>query len=153
MMIRKLFFSCLVLICFSANSQVLNWNKDVVDAIAISNKERKPMLLLFTNSDLERGALDAQIFNTLDFALWARDNVILVKIDLSDDVSNEFLERNLSLRKAFAVKELPAICYSKATIRKDKINYQLIGKTGFKPGGVKSWIADSIQILKGPVEE
>lgn len=152
-MIRKLLLSCFLLLCLSMNSQVLNWNKNVVDAIEISNKERKPMLLLFTTSDLERGPLDAQIFNTLDFALWARDNVILVKIDLSDNESNEFLERNLSLRKAFGVQELPSICYSKATVRKDKINYQLIGKTRFKPGGAKAWIADSIQILKGPVEE
>jgi protein disulfide-isomerase len=152
-MIRKIFFSLLLLLCYSGNSQVLNWNTNVVDAIAISNKERKPMLLLFTNSSLEQGLLESQILNTAEFALWSRDNVILVKLDLTDDSSNDFLDRNTALKKAFGVQELPTICYSKATIRKDKINYEFIGKTGYKTGGVKSWISDSKQILRGPEDE
>jgi thioredoxin-related protein len=151
-MIKKLLFSLSLLFCFSMNSQVLNWNLDVVNAIPVSNKERKPMLLLFTDNKSNIGALEAQIFSTLDFALWSRDNVVLVKLDLTDDPSNNYLERNLSLKKAFGVQELPAICYSKADIRKDKINYQLLGKTGYRPGGVKSWIANSVQLLREPSE-
>lgn len=152
-MIKKLLISLLLLLSYGMHSQVLIWNPDVVSAIQVSNEERKPMLLLFTNNNVSNGMLDAQIFNTLDFALWSRDNVILVKLDLTDDPSNEFLQRNLSLKKTFGVQELPAICYSKAEVRKDKINYQLLGKTGFKPGGVKSWITDSKQIIKGFSDE
>jgi hypothetical protein len=37
-------------------------------------------------------------FNTLDFAIWARDNVVAVKLDLTDDESD--LERSSSLKKA-----------------------------------------------------
>ncbi|MBE0392584.1 hypothetical protein BJQ96_02440 [Flavobacterium sp. PL0002] len=149
-MIKKLLFSFLLLFCFSMNSQVINWNTDVVSAIPISNSERKPMLLLFTDDYSSKGVLEAQIFNTLDFALWSRDNVILVKLDLTDSPNNEFLERNLSLKKAFGVQEVPTICFSKADIRKERINYQLIGKTGYRPGGVKAWIANAKQVLSGP---
>ena len=151
-MIKKLLISLLLLMSYGMHSQVLNWNTDVVSAIPVSNEEKKPMLLLFTNN-VNNGLLDTQIFNTLDFALWSRDNVILVKLDLTDDPSNEFLQRNLSLKRAFGIQELPAICFSKAEIRKDKINYQLLGKTGYKPGGVKYWIANSQKIMKGLSDE
>ncbi|CAM2837071.1 hypothetical protein [Flavobacterium frigoris] len=152
-MTKKLLISFLLLLSYGMHSQVLNWNVDVVSAIPVSNQERKPMLLLFTDNNSNKGPLDAQIFNTLDFALWSRDNVVLVKLDLTNDPSNEFLERNLSLKRAFGVEDLPAICFSKADVRKDKINYQLLGKTGYRPGGVKSWILNSKQILIGSVEE
>ena len=152
-MTKKLLIPFLLLLSYGMHSQVLNWNVDVVSAIPVSNQERKPMLLLFTDNNSNKGPLDAQIFNTLDFALWSRDNVVLVKLDLTNDPSNEFLERNLSLKRAFGVEDLPAICFSKADVRKDKINYQLLGKTGYRPGGVKSWILNSKQILIGSVEE
>lgn len=151
-MIKKLLFSLLLLFCFSMNSQVLNWNTDVVSAIPVSNKERKPMLLLFTDDDASKGVLEVQIFNTLDFALWSRDNVILVKLDLTDSPTNEFLDRNLSLKKAFGVQEVPTICFSKADIRKERINYQLLGKTGYRSGGVKAWISNTKEILNSVSE-
>lgn len=151
-MLKKLLILLLLLLSCGVYSQTLNWNIDVVNAIPVSNKENKPMLLFFTSDDTNTSLLDAQIFNTLDFALWSRDNIILVKLDLTDDPSNEFLDRNRSLKKAFGVQDLPTICYSKALVKKDKINYQLLGKTGFKPGGVKAWIADSQKIIKGLYE-
>jgi protein disulfide-isomerase len=128
-------------------SQVVNWNNDISTAITASNKDKKPMLILFTDSNTNKGLLNAQILNTLDFALWSRDNVILVKLDLTDDETNQYLTRNLTLKKAFGVQALPEICFSRAGIRKEKITYELIGKTGFKPGGVKSWITDATEIL------
>jgi protein disulfide-isomerase len=146
-MIKKLLLSLSLLFIMSVHSQVVNWNNDISTAITASNRDRKPMLILFTDSNFSKGALNAQILNTLDFALWSRDNVILVKLDLTDDSSNEYLARNLSLKKAFGVQELPEICFSKAGIRKEKITYELIGKTGYKPGGVKSWIAEATEIL------
>lgn len=152
-MIKKLLILFFLLLSYGMHSQILNWNADVVSAITISNEEGKPMLLLFTDNNSNKGPLEAQILNTLDFALWSRDNVILVKLDLTDDPSNEFLDRNLSLKKAFGVQDLPTICFSKANPRKDKMNYQLLGKTGYKAGGVKSWISNCKQILSGPVEE
>ena len=146
-MIRNLLLSVCLLFIVSMQSQVVNWNNDISTAITASNKDKKPMLILFTDSNTNKGVLNAQILNTLDFALWSRDNVILVKLDLTDDETNQYLTRNLTLKKAFGVQALPEICFSRAGIRKEKITYELIGKTGFKPGGVKSWIADATEIL------
>ncbi|MFV8357390.1 thioredoxin family protein [Flavobacterium sp. XS1P32] len=152
-MTTKLLLPFLLLIFFNSNAQVFNWITDVDSAISISNKENKPMLLIFTDANSSKSPLFAQIFNTLDFAIWARDNVVAVKLDLTDDESNGSLERSSSLKKAFGVQELPTICFAKAKIRKEKINYELIGKIGVKPEGVKSWIANAKIVLAGPVEE
>ena len=149
----KLLLPFLLLIFFNSNAQVFNWITDVDSAILISNKENKPMLLMFTDANSSKDPLFSQIFNTLDFAIWARDNVVAVKLDLTNDESNGSLERSSSLKKAFGVQELPTICFARAKIRKDKINYELIGKIGLKSKGVKSWIADAKIVLAGPVEE
>lgn len=149
----KLLLPFLLLIFFNSNAQVFNWITDVDSAILISNKENKPMLLMFTDANSSKDPLFSQIFNTLDFAIWARDNVVAVKLDLTNDDSNGSLERSSSLKKAFGVQELPTICFARAKIRKDKINYELIGKIGLKSKGVKSWIADAKIVLAGPVEE
>ena len=103
-MIKKLLLSISLLFICNANAQLVNWNTDVMIAVTASKKDRKPLLILFTDSNSSKGRLDAQILNTLDFALWSRDNVILLRLDLTDDSVNEYLERNLSLKKAFAVQ-------------------------------------------------
>jgi protein disulfide-isomerase len=64
-----------------------NWITDVDSAISISNKENKPMLLIFTDANSSKSPLFAQIFYIRFFAIWARDNVVAVKLDLTDDES------------------------------------------------------------------
>lgn len=148
----KLFLPFLVLFSFSLQAQVLNWNTDISNAITVSKEQRKPMLILFTDNNADK-ALESQILKTLDFALWSRDNVVLVKLDLNDDASNENFERNQSLKKAFGVQDLPEICFSNVIVRKTKISYRLLGKTSYKSGTVKAWIEDSNRILNARVEE
>ncbi|MBP4142885.1 thioredoxin family protein [Flavobacterium sp. I-SCBP12n] len=152
-MCKKILLSLTLLLSLSIEAQVLNWNTDINDAITASKDQKKPLLILFTNNNDSDRLLDSQILKTLDFALWSRDNVILVKLDLNPGPNNENIERNQSLQKAFGVEELPQICYTNATIRKNKINYGLLGKIGYKPGGVKSWIDASTKILNFRAEE
>jgi hypothetical protein len=44
------------------------------------------MLLIFTDANSAKAHCLLN-FNTLDFAIWARDNVVAVKLDLTDDES------------------------------------------------------------------
>jgi protein disulfide-isomerase len=74
----------------------LNWLTDVNVAIEISNKENKP-LLLYLQIKCFKYPLFSQVLNTLDFALWSRDNVVIVKIDLPRR-RNEDIDRNLNLK-------------------------------------------------------
>jgi len=128
-------------------AQNLLWKTNMADAIAMSNEQRKPMLILFTASGVPEN-LQNEIFKTPDFAVWSRDNVILVKLDLSDNsASDSDKEQNLRLKSAFGVDELPQVCFASASIRKTKTTFSALGKISYKPGGAKAWIAESNAIL------
>ena len=128
-------------------SQNLEWKTNMTDAITQSNEERKPMLILFTASG-EPENLQNEIFKTPDFAVWSRDNVILVKLDLSDvNASESDREQNVKLKNAFGVEDLPEVCFALASVRKNKTTFSALGKIAYKPGGAKAWIAESNSIL------
>ncbi|BFM43330.1 hypothetical protein CFS9_19710 [Flavobacterium sp. CFS9] len=128
-------------------AQNLVWKTNMTDAIALSNEQKKPMLILFTASGVPEN-LQNEIFKTPDFAVWSRDNVILVKLDLSDSTADESdKEQKLRLKSAFGVEDLPEVCFASASIRKNKTTFSALGKIAYKPGGAKAWIAESNAIL------
>ncbi|KAF2507837.1 MULTISPECIES: thioredoxin family protein [Flavobacterium] len=146
-MTKKLLFLLFFLGSFFMQAQNLLWKTNMADAIAMSNEQRKPMLILFTASGVPEN-LQNEIFKTPDFAVWSRDNVILVKLDLSDNsASDSDKEQNLRLKSAFGVEELPQVCFASASIRKTKTTFSALGKISYKPGGAKAWIAESNAIL------
>ncbi|MBE8725283.1 thioredoxin family protein [Flavobacterium hungaricum] len=150
-MTKKLLILLFFLGSFFMQAQTLAWRTNMTDAIAISNEERKPMLILFTASGVSDN-LQNEIFKTPDFAVWSRDNVVLVKLDLSDSSASEGdREQNLKLKNAFGVQELPEVCFAMASVRKNKTTFSALGKIAYKPGGAKAWIAESNLILH-PVE-
>jgi len=135
---------------FFVQAQTLAWRTSMTDAIAISNEQRKPMLILFTASGVPDN-LQNEIFKTPDFAVWSRDNVVLVKLDLSDmNASDGDREQSVKLKNAFGVEELPEVCFAMATVRKNKTTFSALGKIAYKPGGAKAWIAESNTILHPP---
>lgn len=150
-MTKKLLILLFFLGSFFMQAQNLAWRTNMTDAIAISNEERKPMLILFTAAGVSDN-LQNEIFKTPDFAVWSRDNVVLVKLDLSDSsASDGDREQNLKLKNAFGVQELPEVCFAMASVRKNKTTFSALGKIAYKPGGAKAWIAESNLILH-PVE-
>ncbi|MFD1603635.1 thioredoxin family protein [Flavobacterium artemisiae] len=150
-MTKKLLILLFFLGSFFMQAQTLAWRTSMTDAIAISNEERKPMLILFTGAGVSDN-LQNEIFKTPDFAVWSRDNVVLVKLDLSDSsASDGDREQNLKLKNAFGVQDLPEVCFALATVRKNKTTFSALGKIAYKPGGAKAWIAESNLILH-PVE-
>ncbi|WP_134147970.1 thioredoxin family protein [Flavobacterium sp. 270] len=146
-MTKKLLILLLFLGSFFMHAQNLAWRTSMTDAIAISNEQNKPMLILFTASGVSDN-LQNEVFKTPDFAVWSRDNVILVKLDLSDSsASDGDREQNLKLKAAFGVEDLPEVCYALASIRKNKTTFSALGKLAYKPGGAKAWIAEANAIL------
>lgn len=146
-MAKKLLILLFFLGSFFMHAQNLVWRTNMTDAIAISNELRKPMLILFTASGVPEN-LQNEIFKTPDFAVWSRDNVVLVKLDLSDpnaDASDK--ETNVKLKNAFGVQDLPEVCFASASIRKNKTTFSALGKIAYKPGGAKAWIAESNALL------
>ncbi|MEN2399766.1 thioredoxin family protein [Flavobacterium sp. MC2016-06] len=141
-MIRKLLILLFFLAPFLMKSQNIVWKTNFNDAIAISNEERKPLLIYFTIAGAPL-KIDTEIFKTPDFAVWSRDNVILVKLDLSDDtVSDAIREQNVKIKEAFGVDEMPQVCFAMASVRKGKTTFNALGKMSYKPGGPQSWITE-----------
>ncbi|ABQ04456.1 MULTISPECIES: hypothetical protein [Flavobacterium] len=146
-MSRKLLTLFLFLTACIAESQNLEWKTDMTEAINLSNEQRKPMLILFTSAGAS-DALQNEVFKTIDFEKWSRKNVILVRLDLSDpNIASEVREQNIRLKNAFGVENVPEVCYASATIRKEKTNFNTLGKLTYSSGGVKTWITNSDLIL------
>ncbi|MCI9845161.1 thioredoxin family protein [Flavobacterium pectinovorum] len=146
-MIKKLLLLIFFLGSITLHSQNLVWKTSMDAAIAASNDENKPMLIFFTASSAPAN-LQNEVFKTPDFAVWSRDNVILVKLDLSDiNATDSDKEQNIKLKNAFGVQDLPEVCFASASVRKNKTTFQALGKIGYKPGGAKAWIAESDAIL------
>ena len=146
-MTKKLLILLFFLGSFFMQAQNLAWRTNMTDAIAISNEQKKPMLILFTGAGVPEN-LQNEIFRTPDFAVWSRDNVILVKLDLSDSsASATDKEQNIKLKNAFGVEDLPEVCFALASVRKNKTTFSALGKIAYKPGGAKAWIAESNNIL------
>ncbi|KRD11001.1 hypothetical protein ASE21_04565 [Flavobacterium sp. Root901] len=146
-MTRKLLILLFFLITCLAESQNLEWKTNVIDAITLSNEERKPLLIFFTAVNVPEN-LQNEVFKTSEFEKWSRRNVILVKLDLSDSaVSNEVKEQNIKLKNAFGVAALPEICYATGSIRNGKTAFNLLGRIPYSSNGVKSFITDSNLIL------
>jgi thioredoxin-related protein len=146
-MIKKLLLLIFFLGSISFQAQNVVWKTSMDAAIAASNEENKPMLIFFTASSAPNN-LQNEVFKTPDFAVWSRDNVVLVKLDLSDiNTSDGDKEQNIKLKNAFGVEDLPEVCFASASVRKNKTTFQALGKIGYKPGGAKAWISESEAIL------
>ncbi len=59
------------------------WTEDYAKAVEKAKTEKKNLLLDFTGSDWcgYCKALDKEVFATPQFKNWAKDNVVLVKVD------------------------------------------------------------------------
>ncbi len=79
----------------------LNWLLDIDEALAISQKEHKPVLIYFTGSDWcpPCKMLKADFFNTAEFEDRSK-NFVLLMVDIPrkvDVISKEQKEKNLKL--------------------------------------------------------
>lgn len=147
-MTQKLLILLFFLSTSLIHSQSLVWKTVMTDAVELSNEERKPMLIFFTAAGVSE-YLQNEVFKTVDFEKWSRNNVILVKLDLSDpNVSKEVREQNIVLKNAFGVQDLPEVCFASASIRKGKTTFNALGKVSYTAGGgPRGWISDSNLIL------
>ncbi|CAA9200385.1 thioredoxin family protein [Flavobacterium collinsii] len=146
-MTRKLLILLFFLGAFGLHSQNLIWKTDMNDAIMASDSQKRPLLIFFTAAGAPE-RIQSEIFVTPDFAVWSRDNVILVKLDMSDDsVSDMVKEQNLKLKNALGIAELPQVCLLMASVRKGKTTFNNLGLVPYRQGGAKAWIADANLIL------
>jgi thioredoxin-related protein len=145
-MTRKLLILLFFLGSFFLHSQNV-WKTTMTDAVATGMEQKKPLLIFFTISGAPQ-KLQNEIFNTPDFAIWARENVVLVRLDLSDpNISDAEREQNVSLKGALGVTELPEVCFTIAAVRKTKTTFNLLGRLPYKAIGAIRWISEANIIL------
>lgn len=114
----------------------LNWMTNYEDATIKAKREKKAVLLFFTGSDwcgwchkLENEALD-----TTDFSDSVGDQFVFVVVDfpLKTSLDQNTSAQNKELQKKYDVKGFPTV------VLVDE-NGRLIGDTGYRAGGGKSY--------------
>jgi protein disulfide-isomerase len=142
----------IILGVFTSQAQDIQWLTNVKEAVEISNKQNKPMLLFFTGSDWCGWCIKLQkeVLKTPEFATWAQQNVVLVELDYprSTPQTDAVKTQNQDMQQGFSIQGFPTICFAKATNKDGKVNFQQIGRTGYVAGGPTAWLASAKEILK-----
>ncbi|MEN2399768.1 thioredoxin family protein [Flavobacterium sp. MC2016-06] len=143
---KKIYLIAFFLIgAFASQAQELKWYTDVKEAITVSNKEQKPMLMFFTGSDWCGWCIRLQneVLKTAEFKKWATDNVVLVELDYprSAPQTPELKSQNNELQQAFAIQGFPTVFFTSAESKDGKINFKGLGKTGYVAGGPTAWLS------------
>ena len=138
----------------SFSQEKLVWHEDLKEAITISQKENKPLMLFFTGSDWCGWCirLQKEVFFKPEFTKWAAENVVLVELDFprKKAQSQELRAQNAQLQQQFQVRGYPTIWFVKADKNSSgQVNLSQIGRTGYVKGGPAAWIATANQQLAG----
>mgnify|MGYP000093962705 CR=1 FL=1 len=151
---KTILFSTLLFISSSFFAQVekLTWHTDLVKAIEISTKEKKPLMLFFTGSDWCGWCirLQKEVLKTTEFEKWANDNVILVELDFPRRTAQEpnIKAQNAQLQNMFQVRGYPTVWFvSPEKGKEGKMNLNGLGSTGYVAGGPEKWLAVADQIV------
>ena len=141
-------------ISLSFSQEKLIWHEDLKEAVAVSQKENKPLMLFFTGSDWCGWCvrLQKEVFFKPEFTKWANENVVLVELDFprKKAQSKELKSQNAQLQQQFQVRGYPTIWFVKAdTNSSGQVNLGQLGKTGYVKGGPAAWISSANQQLGG----
>ncbi len=114
------------------------WTTDYASALAAASGTDRKVFLFFTGSDwcgwCQR--LDAEVLGTSEFQEYARDNLVLVKLDFPQNIpqSDQLKAQNTQLAQRFGIKGYPTVIVLNSSGNP-------IGRTGYKKGGPSPYIA------------
>jgi protein disulfide-isomerase len=135
-----LFFGCANL----AEEKSLKWNDNLESSVKIAKSENKYVLVNFTGSDwcVWCKKLNAEVFTQKEFAKYANEKLVLVKIDFprSIEQSEATKKYNQDLAFKYGIQGFPTI------VLLDK-NGNLVAKTGYQPGGAANYVAHLNQLF------
>jgi len=120
-----------------------NWTTDYSVGLAAARQRDRAVFLFFTGSDWcgYCQALDREVLSTPEFATFADENLVLVKIDFPRKTTLPAgqAERNEALARGFGIHGYPTVLI---------INQQgqVAGHLGYRPGGPGDFIRELRQI-------
>ncbi len=115
----------------------LKWYDNLEQAEVVAQKEGKPILINFTGSDwcVWCKRLRSEVFSQDDFINYAKDNLVLVKIDFPEKIQQTEAVKfyNNQLAQRFNVQGFPTIVILNS-------NGSLLGTTGYQQGGAEAYV-------------
>ena len=140
---KKIFLSTILLttILFgcsqSASKDGLNWETNLETAWQKAKTENKAVLDNFTGSDWCQWCikLSDEVFSKSEFADYAEENLILVKLDFprSIEQSNETKMYNNQLAQKYGVQGFPTVLLFNSS-------GVMVLQTGYQPGGPVAYV-------------
>ena len=133
-------------------SENLEWHTYMDEAIKISHKKNKPIMLFFTGSDWCGWCkkLQREVFFKDEFIKWANNKVILVELDFprKSKLPENIQKQNRELAQNFGVRGYPSIYFVQPKKNSKGIELSAIGKSGYVAGGPNAWIKAASQYIK-----
>ncbi|MCH1478771.1 thioredoxin family protein [Crocinitomicaceae bacterium] len=142
-----------ILFLFVSHSQSkLVWHDNLKEAVKISQKEKKPIMMFFTGSDWCGWCirLQKEVFFQEDFKKWASENVVLLELDFPrrKALSPELKEQNSKLQRQFAIQGYPTVWFVEpGKDSQNNLKFDRIGRTGYVKGGPGAWISNANALL------
>ena len=118
----------------------VTWSENYTAAVSEAKKEHKMLLLNFTGSDWCSYCikLNDNVFSKPEFARWASNIFVLVKLDFPQTrtISDEVRKQNAVLQAKYNVEGFPTIIILDANEKK------LTETHGYRDEEVAKWVAD-----------
>ena len=120
-----------------AKTSNLNWYDNLQTAIQVAQKQNRPIMMDFTGSDwcVWCKRLDAEVFSHKEFINYAKNNLVLVKIDFPEKIPQSQATKyyNNQLAQKFGVRGFPTIILLKS-------DGTPIAATGYQRGGAAAYV-------------
>jgi len=133
------------LLVSSLHAAELNWHTSLPEAQARAKAENKLVLMDFTGSDwcVWCIKLKREIFDTDEFARYAKDNLVLVEVDFprKKKQSEDLKAANRALAEKYKIQGYPTIIVLNSDGKQ-------VGELGYMKGGPEPFIA-ALDKLKG----
>jgi thioredoxin-related protein len=121
------------------------WLQDLPKARAQAKENHKLLLLDFTGSDwcIWCKKLDAEVFSQPAFQSYAKDHLVLMKVDFPRKISQspETKKQNEELAQKFGVQGFPTI-----VVLNDE--GKQVGELGYQPGGADAFVKELKKLPK-----
>ncbi len=137
---------CLALLALPSAQAAADWTTDFAHAQARAKTEQKLLLLDFTGSDWCGWCkiMEKEIFSQPAFADYAREKLILVRLDFprANPLSAELKEQNYALARKFGIRGFPTIVMLNG-------EGKALAQLGYVKGGPEAFIRELEQLPKG----
>ena len=135
---KTLFTVLLAALTLPLAAAELDWQTDLPKALAKAKADKKMVFVNFTGSDWCGWCikLKKEVFDTKQFADYAKDNLVLVELDFprSKEQSAELKKANAKLQKEYAVRGFPTLLVLSGEGK------ELWKQVGYMKGGSEAWI-------------